>query len=127
MPLYGHELTDKVDPFQAGLGFACHLVGYNFPGRDALVRIQSQAPQWVRVGLELEGRRMAREGSPVLAEGRPVGTVTSGTFGPTVQKAIAMAYVRPECAQPGTKLLVDVRGRQEPACVVELPFYRRDH
>jgi aminomethyltransferase len=126
MPLYGHELAEDINPFEAGLGSACHLVGYDFPGRDALLRIQSQPLTRTRVGLELTGRRVAREGSPLLVEGRQVGRVTSGTFAPTLQKVIAMAYVRPEYAKPGTELSVDIRGRQEPARVVKLPFYRRN-
>ena len=65
MPLYGHELSEQIDPFEAGLGFACHLVGYDFPGRDALLRIQTRAaPAAVRVGLELSGQRVARARLP---------------------------------------------------------------
>lgn len=126
MPLYGHELAEDINPFEAGLGSACHLVGYDFPGRDALLRIQSQPLGRTRIGLELDSRRVAREGSPLLADGRPVGRVTSGTFAPTLEKVIAMGYVSPEYAKPGTLLAVDIRGRQEPARVVKLPFYRRN-
>ena len=61
----------------------------------------------------------------VLGDGRPVGTVTSGSFAPTLQKSIAMAYVEPAHAAVGTRLIVDVRGRQEPAEIVPLPFYKR--
>jgi aminomethyltransferase len=60
-----------------------------------------------------------------LAGGQQVGEVTSGTFSPTLQKSIAMAYVRPDCAAPGTEVRIDVRGRLEPARVATLPFYRR--
>ncbi|HID78627.1 MAG TPA: glycine cleavage system aminomethyltransferase GcvT [Planctomycetaceae bacterium] len=125
MPLYGHELSEDVNPFEAGLGFACHLVGYDFPGRDALKRIQSQPLGRVLVGIELDGRRPAREGCTILADGRPIGRVTSGTYSPTLQKPIAMGYVRPEYARPGTSLRVDVRGHLEAARVVRLPFYSR--
>ena len=125
MPLYGHELSEEVHPFQAGLGYSCYLTGVDFPGRDALLRLQSQPAEWARVGLEIEGRRIAREGTPVLSAGQPAGRVTSGTFSPTLQKSIAMAYVRPACAAVGTQLTVDIRGRGEPARVVPLPFYRR--
>lgn len=126
MPLYGHELSEEVNPFEAGLGSACYLVGYDFPGRDALKRIQRQPLSRVRVGLELTGRRVAREGSLLLAGEEPVGRVTSGTYSPTLEKSIAMGYVRPEFAEPATELNVDIRGRTEPARVVELPFYRRN-
>jgi aminomethyltransferase len=125
MPLYGHELSEQIDPFQAGLGFACHLTGYDFPGRDALLRLQNQPPKLVRVGLELAGRRVAREGAAILADGRPVGTVTSGTFSPTLQKPIAMGYVSPQFAHIGTEVQIDIRGRSESARVAQLPFYRR--
>ena len=57
MPLYGHELSEQIEPFQAGLGYACHLVGYDFPGRNALLAIQKEPLRRVRVGLELVGQR----------------------------------------------------------------------
>ena len=125
MPLYGHELTEEIDPLQAGLGWAVKLNKGDFVGRDALLRLQQDGSRPVRVGLELEGKRIAREGAAVLGGGRPVGRVTSGTFAPTVQKALAMAYVEPESAAAGTALGVDVRGKAEAARVVGLPFYRR--
>ncbi len=126
MPLYGHELSEQIDPFRAGLGSACHLVGYDFPGRDALVRIQNQPPKSVRIGLELTGKRAARQGCTILVGGRPVGQITSGSYSPTLGKPIAMGYIVPEFTQPGTELQVDIRGRVEPARVVKLPFYRRN-
>lgn len=125
MPLYGHELAEDINPFEAGLGSACHLVGYDFPGRDALLQIQRRPLERTRIGLELDGRRVARDGSPILVDGRQVGRVTSGTFAPTLEKVIAMGYVSPEYAQPGTDLAVDIRGHIESGRVVELPFYRR--
>ena len=126
MPLYGHELDENIDPFQAGLGFACHLTGYDFPGRDALLQIQQQPPKQARVGMELTGRRIARQGAPILAGTETIGQVTSGTFSPTLQKSIAMGYIRPDYAEPGTVVTIDVRGRMEPARLVPLPFYRRN-
>ncbi len=126
MPLYGHELSEQIDPFAAGLGFACHLLGYDFPGRDALRRIEKERPAVVRAGLELAGPRVAREGYPICKDGRPVGRITSGTFSPTLQKPIAMGYLPPELTAPGAALTVDIRGHQEEARVVELPFYRRN-
>ncbi|MCD4728765.1 MAG: glycine cleavage system aminomethyltransferase GcvT [Pirellulales bacterium] len=126
MPLYGHELSEQINPFQAGLGFACHLEGYDFPGRNALLRIQNEPLESVRIGLEMpDGRRAARPGCPILADRRKIGEVTSGTHSPTLGKPIAMGYVSPEHAQPGTKLQIDIRGRIEDALVVELPFYSR--
>jgi aminomethyltransferase len=126
MPLYGHELSETINPFEAGLGFACHLVGYDFPGRDALLKIKDQPLVRTRIGLDMPGKRAARPGCPILADGRPVGEVTSGSYSPTLEKSIAMGYVAPEFAKPGCQLHIDVRGRREPATVVELPFYQRD-
>jgi len=126
MPLYGHELTEEIDPFQAGLGFACYLRGVDFPGRDALLEIERQPPRAVRVGLESSGRRVPRQGCDVSSAGEVVGQVTSGSFSPTLQKSIAMAYVTPAFAAPGTELNVDIRGHLEPARVTTLPFYRRN-
>jgi aminomethyltransferase len=125
MPLYGRELTEEVHPFQAGLGYTCYLTGYDFPGRDALKRLEQQPPEWQLVGLELEGRRPAREDCPLFAGDERVGRTTSGSYSPTLQKPIALAYVRPAHAEPGTRVAVDVRGRRSPARVVRLPFYRR--
>jgi aminomethyltransferase len=126
MPLYGHELSEEINPFQAGLGFACHLVGYDFPGRDALLKIQKGPIPLVRIGLELPGKRAARQGCPILAGGKPIGQITSGTYSPTLDKPIAMGYVAAEFARAGGELQIDVRGRLEPARVVELPFYSRN-
>jgi aminomethyltransferase len=125
MPLYGHELTDSMDPFQAGLGWAVKMEKGDFLGRDALNRRRQDAGLPRRAGLELSGKRIAREGATVRAGGRQVGLLTSGTFSPTLSKVIAMGYVEPEYAIAGTQCEVDVRGTATPARVVSLPFYRR--
>jgi aminomethyltransferase len=126
MPLYGHELSEQIHPLEAGLDFAVQLDNHEFLGRDALVRAKAN-PAWRRrVGLRLEDRRVPREHYPVLAGDRAVGEVTSGTFSPTFNQPIAMAYVdRPESAA-GQALQVDIRGRMAPARVVDLPFYSRN-
>ncbi len=125
MPLYGHELDDTIDPITAGLGFAVKLSKDDFIGKAALAekKMTDQRPH--RVGLVLEGRRIARERAEVYWNGEAAGHVTSGTFSPTLNQSLAMAYVRPECAAPGTTLSVDIRGTSVPATVVKLPFYRR--
>lgn len=125
MPLYGHELTEQTDPISAGLGWAVDLTK-TFVGVEALRAINEAGPKRKLVGLELEGRRIARQGSAVLDDaGKPVGEVTSGTFGPTVQMSIAMAYVEADRADVGTALTVDLKGTKNPAKVVSLPFYKR--
>jgi aminomethyltransferase len=125
MPLYGHELEEDVDPLQAGLNRSVKFDKGDFVGREALLKRRDDPARPVRVGLELTGKRIARDGAVVLRDGRPVGRVTSGTFAPALQKAIAMAYVEPASAAAGTALEVDVRGKSESARVVPLPFYRR--
>jgi aminomethyltransferase len=79
----------------------------------------------VRIGLQVEGKRVARQGCPVLQGSEIVGEVTSGTFSPTLERSIAMAYVRPNAQAIGTRLAVDIRGTQHAATVVPLPFYER--
>jgi aminomethyltransferase len=125
MPLYGHELTEDITPWQAGLDFAVDLQGRTFPGREALCKMHQAPPRRVRIGLELAGRRVPREHYPVLTASTAVGEVTSGTFSPTFNKPIAMAYVNREHATVGGELTIDIRGSAEPARVVKLPFYRR--
>ncbi|MBV8486990.1 MAG: glycine cleavage system aminomethyltransferase GcvT [Planctomycetaceae bacterium] len=124
MPLYGHELSAATNPFAAGIGWAVKLEKGEFLGRSAL-QAWKQDPGQTRIGLRLAGKRIARQGAEVLDAGRCVGTVTSGTFAPTLQASLAMALVEPAAATLGRALEVDVRGHIEPATVVPLPFYRR--
>ncbi len=125
MPLYGHELDESIDPFTAGLDFAVKLQAGDFIGKAALIAKQADPDRLRRIGLVLEGRRIAREGAPVLSEAGPIGQVTSGTFSPTLQTSIAMAYVPAADSEPGRDLSVDIRGKRTPAKVVPLPFYKR--
>jgi aminomethyltransferase len=125
MPLYGHELNEEIDPLQAGLGWAVKMDKGDFVGRAALEKRRDDPTLRRRVGLELIGKRLAREGSSITTVGRDVGRVCSGTFAPTLQKAIAMAYVDRACTAPETALEVDIRGKSQSARVVPLPFYKR--
>jgi aminomethyltransferase len=125
MPLYGHELSELINPYAAGVGWAVKSNKGDFIGREALRAFEAD-PGQTRVGLRLEGKRIARQGTTVQYENRLVGTVTSGTFSPTLRQSLAMALVDPAVSAPGTRLSLDIRGHDEPAMVVELPFYRRD-
>ncbi|MBA4065063.1 MAG: glycine cleavage system protein T [Isosphaera sp.] len=126
MPLYGHELNETIDPIRAGLGWAVKLDKGEFVGRAALQAAAAHGSKPVRVGLEVEGKRAAREGTSLTdAGGKPAGTVTSGSFCPWVDKSLAMAYVRPDLSAPGTALDADARGSTLAATVVPLPFYKR--
>lgn len=126
MPLYGHEMDESVDPNTAGLSFGVKLNKADFIGKEAIEKIKSQGKLTKRVGVELAGRRIAREGATFVSGEETVGHVTSGTFSPTLEKSIAMGYLSAELAIPGTEIEVDIRGKREPAKVVKLPFYKRN-
>ncbi|WP_399943060.1 glycine cleavage system aminomethyltransferase GcvT [Streptomyces sp. BBFR25] len=130
MPLYGNELSTALTPFDAGLGRVVKFEKEgDFVGRAALAEAAERAasePPRVLVGLVAEGRRVPRAGYPVVAGGEVIGEVTSGAPSPTLGKPIAMAYVDPAHAAPGTEGVgVDIRGSHEPYEVVALPFYKR--
>lgn len=124
MPLYGHELHEDVDSLTAGQAWCVDLTT-EFIGAQALRKIKEKGPARRLVGLELEGKRIARQHFKVIQHGERVGEITSGTLGPTLGKSVAMAYVAREAAEPGTSLDVDLNGKLAPATVVKLPFYRR--
>jgi aminomethyltransferase len=133
MPLYGNELGRDVTPYEAGLGRVVRLdKPGDFVGREALAKAAAavaagDGPERVLIGLIARSRRIPRHGYPVLSGGTEVGTVTSGAPSPTLGVPVAMAYVTRGVTEPGagTEFGIDVRGRVEPADLVELPFYRR--
>jgi aminomethyltransferase len=124
MPLYGHELSEDWDSITAGQAW-CVDLSKEFIGREALARIKADGPRRCIAGLELEGRRAARQGATVLSEGRGVGVVTSGSFSPTFDKPLALALIEREASEVGRRLTIDLRGTCVPAVVVPLPFYQR--
>jgi aminomethyltransferase len=125
MPLYGHEMDEATDPYTAGLSFGVRLNKGDFIGRAAIAAVAEQGHHPQRVGLELTGKRIAREGALLFAGNDQIGRVTSGTFSPTLQRSIAMGYLPSALAGQGTQVEVDIRGKREPAAVVPLPFYKR--
>jgi aminomethyltransferase len=126
MPLYGSELGPDTTPFEAGLGRVVDLEkAGDFVGRAALAKAKTDGPRKLLVGLVVRGRGIARHGYDVFAGDRLTGVVTSGTLSPTLGEPIAMAYVAPSDAEPGTILAVGVRDQRVPAEVVPLPFYKR--
>lgn len=124
MPLYGHELSETIDPISAGLGWACDLTK-EFIGVEPLRKIHAEGPKRKLVGLELAGKRIARQGAAVLKDGAPIGEITSGTFGPTVRKSIAMGFIDSALTAEGTTLKVDFKSEQIDATIVKMPFYKR--
>jgi aminomethyltransferase len=125
MALYGHEIDETTTPLEAGLDWVVKLGKGDFAGRGALAAQRDQGLRRKLVGFEVEGRGIARQGHGVVSNGEKVGVVTSGTWSPTFEKALGLAYVPVELAEPGTALTLDVRGKTLTAKVVETPFYRR--
>jgi len=134
MPLYGHEITEEIDPVSAGLEFAIKfekgMTGTaddertgTFIGQEALRRIKAEGPKRRLVGLFVEGRRSPRQGMQVLSGGQVVGELTSGCISPSLDRGIAMAYVPAAMAAEGTAFEVDLAGKGTTAAVVtKLPF-----
>ncbi|MET3936472.1 glycine cleavage system aminomethyltransferase GcvT [Arthrobacter sp. OAP107] len=130
MPLYGNELSRRVNAYAAGLGPVVSLAKESdFVGKEALAALKAAGVGSTMgqklVGLKGLGRRAARGHYPVLKDGTLVGEVTSGQPSPTLGYPVAMAYVDVEHSEIGTLLDVDLRGKAEPFEVVALPFYKR--
>ena len=132
MPLYGHELTEEIDPISAGLGFAVKLEkGHaeddagTFIGQDALRAIADVGPDRRLVGLLLDGRRSARQFMKVFDGEAEIGEVTSGCFSPTLERPIAMAYLESSRAEPGGHVQIDLGRARAEAEICALPFYKR--
>jgi aminomethyltransferase len=125
MRLYGNEMDDTTTALEAGLGWVVGWEKPEFIGREALVAQRASGITRKLVGFEMIDRAIARHGYPVVRDGRPVGTVTSGTQTPFLKKAIGMAYVPVALAATDTALTIEVRGREAAARVVPLPFYKR--
>ncbi len=125
MPLYGNELDRQTNPYEVNLGRVVKLDKGDFVGRGALRAVQEAGPERKLIGLQMVDNAIPRAGYEVLADGRPVGRITSGTLSPTLGTKIAMAKVRAELAGIGTSFEVVVRDRPYLAEQVKLPFYRR--
>ena len=124
--LYDHELTEDITPLEAGLGWTIKLnKGHDFIGREALAREKQEGLRRKLVGIELRDRGVPRAGYPIHRDGQQIGAVTSGTMGPTLERAAALGYVPPADATPGTEITIDIRGKAVPAVIVPLPFYKR--
>lgn len=125
MALYGQDIDETTTPLEAGLSWLVHLERKSdFIGRGVLAAQKANGVERKLVGLQMAGRHIARHGYPVMFEGKPVGEVTSGTYAPTLERAIALAYVPSNLAKPGQALEVEIRGKTYPAVVVKKPFYR---
>jgi aminomethyltransferase len=131
MALYGHEITEDIDPLSANLNFAIKLdkgddnpEAGRFIGQDALQQIAREGLKRKLVGLKLEGKRSARQDMKILRNGKEVGSITSGCLSPTLGYPIAMAYVDVEHSEPGTALHIDLSRTAVEGQIVPLPFYK---
>ncbi len=128
MALYGQDIDETTTPLEAGLGWLVHLdTKGDFIGRDVLEQQKSHQVTRRLVGLQMQGRNIARHGYQVLSDGKVVGEITSGTISPTLGYPIALAYVPTALSQLGQELEVEIRGKTYPAIVVNKPFYRSPH
>lgn len=124
MMLFGHELCHTVTPFEVVYGWVTDLEK-EFIGRDALVKQKEEGVRRKLVGFELIDRGIARHGYPVYAGGEKIGEVTSGSFSPSLGKALGLAFVPVKHKEPGTELKIEIRSQRVKAKVVALPFYKR--
>ena len=126
LPLYGHEISDTINVWEAGLERFCKMEKPEFVGRGALEKAKAAGLKRTLVGLVMVERGIARDGYKVLdAGGREIGYVTSGSFAPFLKKNIALAYVPPEFSSLGSYVKVEIRGQGVKAQVVPTPFYQR--
>jgi aminomethyltransferase len=127
MSLYGHEISEEINVFEAGLARWLKLDRGEFIGRDALLAVEAGGgPRRRIVGLQMVERGIARDSYPVLSlEGEPIGQVTSGSPAPFLKTNIALALVPAAVAESGSDVLIDVRGNRARARQVPLPFYKR--
>jgi aminomethyltransferase len=126
MALYGNDIDDTTTVLEADLAWILKLAKPAFNGREVLEKQKAEGIARKLVGFELTERGVPRHGYDCYHEGRKVGHVTSGTMAPYVKKAVGMAYLPVELAEPGTAFDVDIRGKKVPAVVVQKPFYKRD-
>jgi len=126
LPLYGHEISDTINVWEAGLDRFCRMEKPEFVGRAALEKARAEGVKRTLIGLEMVERGIARDGYKILGGGgREIGCVTSGSPAPFLKKNIALAYVPPEFAEVGTAVKVEIRGQGVAAQVVPTPFYKR--
>src|SRR5262249_32649687 len=118
--LYGNDMDEHRNPIEAGLGWCCKDAT-GFIGSDAVAAARKNGTNQKLVPFAIEGEGIARQGNPVVGGGE----VTSGTFSPSLERGIGMAYVSSARAEPGTPIEIDVRGRTRPAVIERKPLYKK--
>ena len=129
--LYGHDINESTSPIEANLKWAISKRRREEGGFVGYEKIKSDlngSLSRLRVGIKPEGKIIAREGVKIFSEdGKEIGSITSGTFGPSVNGPIAMGYVKLNFSKPGTKVFLEVRGKKHEAKISELPFYKKSY
>tara|TARA_Y100001968_G_C19438382_1_gene761103 strand:+ start:565 stop:1686 length:1122 start_codon:yes stop_codon:yes gene_type:complete len=126
MHLYGHEMTELTTPFDAGLGWLVNLeMTRNFVGREVLEKQMATGGLKKLIGLKIHGKGIARQGYKIFDSKKEIGEITSGSWSPTLNEAIALGYIDKEFGKVGTKIKVDIRGKMHDATIVKRPFYKR--
>jgi len=126
LPLYGHEISDTINVWEAGLDRFCKMDKQDFIGHESLARAKASPMVRTLIGLEMIDRGIARDGYKVLdSSGKEIGYVTSGSYAPFLKKNIALAYVPPELSAVGSELQVEIRGQGVKAKIVPAPFYKK--
>jgi aminomethyltransferase len=123
--LHGNDMGPDRNPIEAGLGWCCKEPT-GFIGSEAVAAAREAGPAEKLVAFTIEGRGIPRAGNPILSEGEPAGTVTSGTYSPSLEAGIGMGYVRSDRAEPGTEITIDVRGKPRTAEIKPKPLYAKD-
>lgn len=126
MSLYGHEINDDVNLYEANLGWVCKLAKGDFNGRDALAKVKEEGTTRKLVGFEMIERGIGRDGYDVYVDGVKAGYVTSGGPAPFLRKNIGLAFIPTEYAIIGKEIEIDVRGKLVKAKIVPVPFYKRE-
>jgi len=121
--LYGNDIDQTANPLEAGLGWVVKLAKGDFIGRSAIEKVKAEGVRRKLVGFEMVDRAVPRHGYKIFKDGREVGVVTSGSYGPAVDKYIGLGYVAAEFAQEGTEIDVEVRGTPRRARIIPTPFY----
>jgi aminomethyltransferase len=128
MSLYGQDINDSISPLEAGLGWLVHGdKTADYVGKSVLLAQKANGVTRRIVGLQLEGRNIARHDYPIVQAGETIGIVTSGTLSPTLGYPIALAYVPTELAKVGNTVDVEIRNKPYTATIVKRPFYRSPH
>jgi aminomethyltransferase len=123
--LHGNDLTPDRNPIEAGLGWCCQEAT-GFVGAEAVARARAEGTAEKLVPFKIEGAGIPRQGNPAMLGEEQIGIVTSGTFSPSLEIGIGMAYLRSDLAEPGVEIEIDVRGRRRPARVASKPLYRKE-